>query len=190
MNKNEVNNINYLIAELKNDKESAFDYIFKKYYKALCALANTYVNDLDKAQSLVQDSFIKLWENRKQAGNIKNLSAYLTFMVRNHCIDYIRKTQSLKILHEKSKTETIEDTSEDLAHSNEFAEKLVIVLSSLPERSRTAFEYSRFENLTYKEIAVKMDISVKAVEALISRALKTFRHELKDYLPLLLLFLN
>ena len=70
---------------------------------------------------------------------------------------------------------------------DEFEEKLVVVLSNLPERCRIAFEYSRFENLTYPEIAEKMGISVKAVEALISRALKTLRIELKEYLPLLIL---
>lgn len=183
--KNSTND--YLLLELQNGQERAFDYIFRKYFKALCAQANVYVNDLDKAQSLVQDCFIKLWINRKEAGNIKNLSSYLTFMVRNQCIDHIRKTKSLKILHENAETETEIEDSEDLLNSHEFEEKLVLILAALPERSRMAFEYSRFENLSYKEIAAKMDISIKGVEALVSRALKTLRKELKDYLPLLII---
>lgn len=179
----------FLISELQNGQENAFDYIFRKYFKALCAQANLYINDLDKAQSLVQDCFIKLWENRENASTIKNLSSYLSFMVRNHCIDYLRKTKSLKALHENAQKETALIDSEDVLFNSEFEEKLIVVLAELPERSRMAFEYSRFENLTYKEIAKKMGISVKAVEALISRALRTLRIELKDYLPFLILFL-
>ena len=179
--------IDYLIFELQNGQERAFDYIFRKYFKVLCAQANTYVNDLDKAQSLVQDCFIKLWVNRKDAGGIRNLSAYLTSMIRNQCIDYIRKTKSLKNLHAKVETETVVNDSEDLLVSREFEEKLVEILALMPERTRMAFEYSRFENPAYKEIAEKMGITVKAVEALVSRSLKTLRKELKDYLPLLII---
>ncbi len=62
-------------------------------------------------------------------------------------------------------------------------------LAQLPDRCREAFEYSRFEGLTYPQIAVKMNISVKAVEALMSRALKILRVELQDYLPAAILLL-
>ena len=79
--------------------------------------------------------------------------------------------------------------SEELLLKHEFEEKLLIALSAVPERSRIAFEFSRFENLAYSKIAEKMGISVKAVEALISRALKVLRNELKEYLPVLTLFL-
>lgn len=179
----------FLLLELQNGRESAFDFIFRKYIKVLCAQAHTYVNDFDKAQSLVQDCFIKLWTNRQDAANIKNLSAYLTHMVRNQCIDYIRKTKSLQNLYENANKETTNNNSDELLLRHEFEEKLVEALAALPERSRIAFEYSRFENKKYKEIADKMGISTKAVEALISRALKTLRSELKDFLPLTLLLL-
>ena len=144
---------------------------------------------LDKAQSLVQDCFVKLWINRENAGGIKNLPSYLTFMVRNKCVDYLRKEKSLKNLHESAEKETALINSEDYILKYKFNEKLIVVLSTFPERSRMAFEYSRFENLTYKEIAEKMGISVKAVEVLVSRALKILRIELKDYLPYLAIFL-
>jgi RNA polymerase sigma-70 factor (ECF subfamily) len=190
MNTGEKNTIDFLMFELQNGQERAFDYIFRKYFKALCAQANSYVNDIDKAQSLVQDCFVKLWINRESAGGIKNLPSYLAFMVRNQCVDYLRKTKSLQNLHEEAQKETTETYAEDSIFKSDFEEKLIIVLSELPERSRMAFEYSRFENLTYKEIADKMGISVKAVEALVSRALKTLRTQLKDYLPLLTILLS
>lgn len=180
-------NDNYLLSNLQGGKEEAFDFIFRKYYKALCAQANAYVSDLDLAQSLVQDCFIKLWEKRQQATSIENLSSYLSFMVRNKCVDYIRKEKWIAGLDESSTEKEADQHADDLLISREFEEKLVQALALLPDRCRIAFEYSRFEGLTYPEIAAKMDISVKAVEALLSRSLKILRVELKDYLPLIIL---
>ena len=177
----------YLLLQLKNGKESAFDFIFKKFYKALCAQAVAYVNDLDIAQSQVQECFIRLWHKRNSADSIENLASYLSLMVRNQCIDYLRKSKSIEKLHSKVEYQEFEDSTNETVIYREFEEKLVITLASIPERSRQAFEYSRFESKSYTEIAEKMDISPKAVEALISRALKILRAELKDYLPIVLL---
>lgn len=173
------NSDDFLISELQKGNEAVFDYLFRKYYKNLCLKAKTYVSDLDKAQSLVQDCFVKLWTNRNSLGEIKNLSAYLSFMVRNRCIDYIRKKESLKKLHTKVNHDTEQANVENLLIFNEFEQKVMNKITLLPKRSRLAFEYSRFENLTYKEIAEKMEISSKAVEGLITRALKILRKDLQ-----------
>ncbi|MCK0156474.1 RNA polymerase sigma-70 factor [Cellulophaga sp. F20128] len=171
----------FLISELQKSNEAAFDYLFRKYYKGLCVNAKSYVHDMDKAQSLVQDCFVKLWSSRENICEISNLSAYLAFMVRNRCIDHIRKTRAQENVYEKlEKKEAVSNTDEHLLHS-EFEEKLRCAISVLPKRSKLAFEYSRFENLTYKEIGDKMDISGKAVEALVSRALRLLRNDLNGY---------
>lgn len=176
----------FLLTELKNSQERAFDFIFRRYFKSLCAQANIYVNDLDKSQSLVQDCFIKLWESRSKAEQIGSLPSYLSFMVRNHCIDYLRKMKTQQLHSESLAIENKQNNAQELLPDFDFEERLVVALSKLPQRSREAFEYSRFENLSYAEIAQKMDISVKGVEALISRALKILKGELKEYLPLLI----
>lgn len=181
----------YLLDELRSGEERAFDYIFRKYYKSLCAQANLYINDIDTAQYQVQECFIRFWEKRKEMGEINNLAGYLSFMVRNQCIDYLRKAKVMAKVQEYELEQSLADNStENELLLHEFEEKLVIALSNLPERSRIAFEFSRFENKTYPEIAKEMGISVKAVEALLSRALKFLKTELKDYLPLLLIFLK
>jgi RNA polymerase sigma-19 factor, ECF subfamily len=178
-------NDSFVLLALKEGQEKAYDYIFRKYYKALCAQANAYVSDLDLSQSLVQDCFVRFWEKRQQATTIENLASYFSFMVRNKCIDHLRKEHRLQSIENSNLDETDSLESDALLISHEFEEKLIVALSALPDRCRTAFEYSRFENLSYPEIANKMDISVKAVEALISRSLKILRKELKDYLPVL-----
>ena len=180
----------FLISELRNGQERAFDFIFRKYYKLLCVQANVYVKDADKAQSIAQDCFVKLWVNREEADRINHLLSYLSAMVRNQCLDYLRKSNLAKSLHEKIEQEKSFANSEDSIIAREFEERLLAILSSLPERSRVAFEYSRFENLSYSEIAEKMNISTKAVEALLSRSLKALRKGLKEYLPLIGFFLH
>lgn len=177
----------FLISELKNNKEEAFDCIFRRYYKGLCAYATNYVYDLDQAQSLVQDCFVKLWANRDRADSIESLPAYLSRMVRNRCIDHIRQVKSLEKLHEKLELEEFVINAENSLLSREFEELLVKAISALPKKSKMAFEYSRFENLTYKEIGVKMNISSKAVEALLSRALKLLRKDLQPYITAVVL---
>ena len=184
---NPENSEQFVLIALKEGEEKAFDFIFRRYYKALCAQANLYIQDLDLSQSLVQDCFIKLWEARKRATEIENLSSWLTVMVRNKCIDYLRKHKwenGLVRITDQPRTDQEPDAP---MLSHEFEERLVQALTQLPERCRIAFEYSRFEDLTYPEIASRMNISVKAVEALVSRSLKILRVELKDYLPLIIL---
>ncbi|WP_347840601.1 RNA polymerase sigma-70 factor [uncultured Draconibacterium sp.] len=186
----ELNQNQFLLSELQHGQGNAFDFIFRKYYKRLCIQANLHVKDLDKSQSLVQECFIKLWENRSSASEIKNLSAYLSFMVRNKCIDYLRGHKDFELLDGEMENEKTVNSTEEQLLSKDFEEKLLAALEILPDRSREAFIYSRMEGLTYKEIAEKMKISNKAVEALIARALRILRVELKDYLPLLLLLLQ
>lgn len=177
----------FFLFEMQKGQESAFDFIFRKYYKALCLQANTFIHDIDKSQSIVQECFIDFWNNRETANSINNLPAYFTVMIRNRCIDHLRKMKLVENYHENLENELQISNSEDLLLTREIEEQLLNALSLLPERSRIAFEYSRFENHTYKIIAQKMDISVKAVEALLSRALKILRKELKDYLPIILI---
>ncbi|MHA7941576.1 RNA polymerase sigma-70 factor [Formosa sp. 3Alg 14/1] len=189
MMNNRFNSDAFLLAELQNGSEQAFNFIFRKYYEGLCFKANGYVNDIDKAQSLVQDCFIKLWEKRDNTEKINNLSAYLSFMVRNRCIDYIRKSESIKNLHDSIAPCQDKNDVECTFISEEFETWLMYKITLLPKKSRIAFEYSRFEDLTYNEIALKMNISNKAVEALISRSLRILRKDLQLYLPFLISFL-
>ena len=180
-------NDSFVLQALKEGQEKAYDYIFRKYYKALCAQANMYVNDLDFSQSLVQDCFIRFWEKRQKASDIENLGSYLSFMVRNKCIDHLRKVRHLKLTDHSNIEEVDTSESDSQLLSREFEEQFIEALTLLPERCRIAFEYSRFENMTYPEIASKMGISIKAVEGLMSRSLKILRIELKDYLPILII---
>jgi len=173
----------FLLEELKNGNARAFDKIFNDHYQNLCRFAFSIVHDEDTAQSLAQHAFIKLWENRSSLDHVDYLIPYLTTMVRNHCLNYIKHEKRNAKLEDIPADAHAENTTDNQIAAHDFEEHLIIALASLPERCRTAFEYSRFENFTNKEIALKMEISIKGVEALIGRALKSLRISLIDFLP-------
>jgi len=173
----------FLFEELKNGNARAFDKIFNNHYQNLCRFAYTIVHEEDTAQSLAQQVFIKLWENRSSLDHVDHLASYLTAMVRNHCLNFIKREKRTARLEDIPVDNQAENTTDNAIDVHDFEEQLIIALASLPERCRMAFEYSRFENFTNKEIALKMEISIKGVEALIGRALKSLRISLIDYLP-------
>ena len=173
----------FLFEELKKGNSRAFDKIFNNHYQNLCRFAYSIVHDEDTSKSLVQQVFISLWETRSSMEHVEKLVPYLASTVRNHCLNFVKREKRNTKLSDIPANSHSENTTEYQIDIDDFEEHLIIALASLPERCKIAFEYSRFENLTNKEIALKMDISVKGVEALIGRALKSLRISLADYLP-------
>lgn len=173
----------FLIGELKNGNSRAFDRIFSDHYLNLCRFASSLVHDEDSARNIVQQVFINLWENRGTLEHIERLVPYLTTSVRNNCLNFLkREKRNVEITAIPSSIQT-DNTTEQQLNLAEFEEQFIIALNSLPERCKIAFEYSRFQELTNKEIALRMDISVKGVEALMGRSLKIMRSALAEYLP-------
>ena len=180
----------FLAMQIIAGREDAFDYIFRKYYRNLCARAVAYLKDDDLAQSIVQDCFVSFWEKRKEFKDVKDLYSYLSFMVRNRAVDHLRKAETERKAMQRAGAGKEEATVENYVISEEFETKLMEAVSKLPDRCRTAFEYSRFEGLKYSEIASKMNITTKGVEALMGRSLKILRTELSDYLPVMFLLID
>ena len=173
----------FLFEEFKNGNSRAFDKIFNDHYPNLCRLAFSIVHDEDNAHSLVQQVFINLWESRESLEHVERLAPYFTAMVRNQCLNFVKREKKNTKLSEIPADSYSENTTDKQIDMDDFEEQLIIALTSLPERCKMAFEYSRFENLTNKEIALKMEITIKGVEALIGRSLKLLRISLSEYLP-------
>lgn len=161
---------------------SQFEQLFKEHFKPLSGFALKYLNDLDEAKSLVHDVFITFWEKFDQLEEGSNHKSYLYTSVRNRCLNAIRdrkKVVELNVAEGANFTENREMETQELAAEIEFA------LSTLPEKCRMVFEMSRKEELKYAEIAGKMNISVKTVEAQMSKALKLMRAHLAEFLSIL-----
>ncbi|MDR1706882.1 MAG: RNA polymerase sigma-70 factor [Prevotella sp.] len=172
---------------LKDDEE-AFRTLFFEFFSSLCVFAHRYTDDWATCEDIVQDTFFKIWKNRKSIEINTSSRNFLITSVRNSCIDYLRKQDLVRVWQEREVLEKSKYTPDDLYSHIELEQMLSAALEKLPENVRSVFELNRFEGKSYKEIAEQQGISVKTVEAHISKALKILRVELKDYLSLLILF--
>ena len=180
-----------VLVGIQIEDEIAFESVFKTYYPRLCTYANTILNDSEEAEEMVQNTFIVLWENRTNVDIHTSLKSYLYRAVHNNCLNRIKH---LKVRQEHSDyyKHTHEEEIESTSHTvmgNELQQQINVAVEQLPPQCKRVFTLSRFENLTYAEIAIELDISVKAVDKQMVRALRILREQLKDYLPLVLLLL-
>lgn len=173
------------------DKED-FQNIFRMYYTPLCHLSNSYLEDEDEAKSIVQEAFLKLWEVRESLNSDSNLRNYLFTLVKNNCLNILKRKQILLKHHEKIKWlemryqyQSLERMGSEYLEFDELKEKIETAIKNLPEHCRIVFEMSRFEELKNREIADKLGVTQKTVEAHLTKALKILRSELKDYLPVI-----
>jgi len=167
-----------------------FDEIFRQYSKPLFYYAAKFVDD-EVARDMVQDVFVKLWDDQNLTIKL-SLNALLFTMVRNNCLQHLEKQkvrnkylESTKLVIQEEELRFYIDERTSLIEQ-ELENKLNEVLNSLPARCRQIFVMSRYENKKNREIAEELDISVKAVEKQITKALATIRNDMKDYLPMLL----
>lgn len=167
-----------------------FEKLFREYFKPLTAFAKKYLNDIDLAKEIVHEAFLKLWEKRTEVDTSKSVKSYLYTTVYNRSLNYIRDNK--KFDRTEGKTELLE-RSENWDQTNhmiaaEIEAKITQTLDSLPEKCRQIFVMSRYEEMKYKEIAEKLEISIKTVETQMSKALKALRNNLVEYMTVLLLF--
>jgi RNA polymerase sigma-70 factor (ECF subfamily) len=170
--------------------EAVFEAHFKNYFPPLHAYAQALLKDSEVANEIVQTVFLKLWEKREDLEISISMKAYLYKCVYYDCLNYI-KHEKVKMKHLELNRYGMENTrSVDASFSiedQEMQSKLNQALNNLPEKCRRVFLLSRIEELRYKEIALRLGLSVKTVEAHMGKALKTLRIELAEFLPLLIM---
>lgn len=180
------------LEQLRKGDSKAFESIFRLWYEPLVHFADEYISDIESSKNIVQSIFMRLWEKHSHVDPESNLRSYLYLATRNACLSHIRHIRVETSYFEQSRR-----NYEDLQLNYEALEELKIeqidfakleqlindTIESLPERCRQVFLMSRYEELKNKEIAEKLQISVKAVEANITRALNKIRENTKEHLP-------
>lgn len=145
--------------------------IFHQFYSPLCNYASRIIGDSHLAEDIVQSLFIQLYE-RDSIGSVKNMEHYLLRCVKFKCIDFLKNqnhTTSIEQLKEEIGNELHEIKEEDI-------EPLFYYYAAkLPPKTREVFLMSRVGQLTYKEIAVELNISQKTVENQMGSALKKLK---------------
>jgi len=171
-----------IIGRIRQGDIRQFETLFRSYYISLVKYAGTVIRDQDTAEEIVQDLFFRLWQNREKLIIESSLNGYLFRSVHNRCLHHIEHKKVVeRHAHEmafESELST-EDPSEVLQYK-ELQAKIAAILERLPERCGKIFCMNRFEGLKYSEIADKLSVSVKTVEANMGKALKEFRKALAE----------
>lgn len=173
---------------MKSLDKAAFEELFKSYFTPLCSFAQKYVNDVDEAKDIVHNVFINLWNKREEIDMETSLKSYLFQGVYNRSLNFIRDHKKLVQFDTPQSVAELNQyvESKDHLESNEAESRINNALDDLPEKCREIFLMNRFDGLKYREIAEKLNISIKTVETQMSRALKTLRERLSDMIILLI----
>lgn len=181
------------IPSLRKGEKKAFEAIYNDFFGVLYHLCLQYLHDEKVSEEIVQDTFLKLWEIKETLNDQINLRNFLYTITKNNCLNYLRNQkislkhqENMKYLEMQFNYEALEKLG-DYLQFEELRSKIDDAISKLPAEVIETFKLSRFDELSYKEIADQQTISIKTVEARISRALRVLRVELKEYLPLLYL---
>ena len=169
-----------MLHALAMGEEKAFDFFFRTYYPALCVFANSYIRSEEEARDLVQECFVKLWENHAMMQKEDHIQSFLYTVVRNRCIDRIRRKKvesarrsgyeylaehwSGEELNEVARTETLR--------------RIVEAAEMLPQKIKRVFKMHYMEGKNYHQIAEELQVSPKTVRNQKLRALVLLRNRL------------
>ncbi len=180
------------LRQLKNsDEEKFIEFLFKLFYAPLCKAVYNIVFDRDAAEDIVQDVFVKVWHKRDRLDLSQSVKAYLYRSAFNTALNYLEKNKKKVMLDDVllSRTNQSSNLTEESLNYQEIEQKISEAIAQLPPRCRAVFTMSRFEEMSYQEIAQTLGISVKAVEKQISKALQQLRKRLRVYIKHLISFL-
>lgn len=171
-----------IVPELRKGSRHAFETLFKSYSPKLLSFCGRYFNNDQDCEEIVQEVFIKLWNNRENIREADTFESFLYTIAKNHIYNVLRKNIHRKAFDDYNLSHLLKE-SFNIEEEQNFAELFIIVKSitkSLPEQRRKVFVMSRFKGFTNKEIAKELNISINTVETHIKLALKKFREVLKQ----------
>jgi RNA polymerase sigma-70 factor (ECF subfamily) len=160
-----------------------YENIFRQYYEPLIKFANRYVSSATVAENIIHDVFLYLWDERDRLDFNVNIKSYLYNAVKNRCINYLNK-KKLENQYKVSEFRIDMDrqTPESILINKELNKVIKSVLNKMPPKQREIYIMSRFDQLTYTEIASILNISVKTVETQMSRSLKYLKKKLSAFI--------
>lgn len=185
--------INIMIEQRIKTGQDWFVQVYKIYFPKLVRFSKAYVLSEYEAENIVQNTFLYLWENQDVLSSLNNVNAFLFTLVKNRCIDHLRKqlkdgtAQPLSEIQEKElelKLYSLQKFDENKLSREEIDHIITVAIDSLPPRCKEIFVLSRLEGLSHKEIAEQLHISTNTIEGQIVIALRKLRIKLKDFIPL------
>ncbi len=172
-----------MLQEAEAISSPAFEAIYHRYWKKLLTVACHRLGSLDEAKEVVQEVFYNLWKRRSSIQLTASLSTYLATAVKYEIINRLAKLQHGNTYqeHVMHSADRAENSTEEWLAGEEVRAAIAKTVKALPEKCRIVYELSREKDYTQNQIAQELNISVKTVEAHISRALKNLRTSLKQF---------
>ena len=180
-----------IIERFKSDDMSAFDIIYRAYSKKVFLFAFSIIKEKEDAEGIVHDVFIKIWEKRHKIDEHLSFESYLFTITHNATISLIRLKLKKNKYFEHVKSIQRLTAQSDIISDIEYLElkrKSEQLINNLSKRQREIYLLSRYDGLSYKEIAARLGISVNTVETHMERALKQMKDKLGRYSSISILF--
>lgn len=187
-----------MIRELEDVQ--SFTVFFSQYRQQYVLYAFSYVRDRNLAEDIFMESISSLWENRMKWSDQSDIRALLLTIIRNRSLNHLtREKKRIEVEKNMEHTQlrdirlrisTLQASDPEKIFQIEIQHIIDRTLESLPEQTRKVFRYSRTENLSNKEIAQLMQLSVKSIEFHLTKALKVLKKNLGEYLTILWILLD
>ncbi|MCB0661920.1 MAG: RNA polymerase sigma-70 factor [Saprospiraceae bacterium] len=172
-----------IVDLLQQDPEKGIELIFRKYFPYVVNIVYRVSNDSGLAEDIAQDVFFELWKKKENLKITSSLKPYLRRAAINKTLNYFRDRKINFASDEQLPSlSTGDPKAQQKMEAEEMEEKITNLIDQLPQRCRVIFILSRYEELSYREIAEKLEISDKTVENQISKALKFLRENLAGFL--------
>jgi RNA polymerase sigma-70 factor (ECF subfamily) len=173
-----------LYTKVREGDILAYETLFRRYYEPLCMYSNKITGDMNSSEDIIQELFYTIWKDRTSLRIVWSVKSYLYGAVRNQSLQYLERQNVRRQYYQKTVDSEISeidpnDSPQKILEYKELEQRLEFVLGKMPERRSKIFKMSRFERKKYEEIAQEMSLSVKSIEAEMSKALQTLRKSLK-----------
>jgi RNA polymerase sigma-19 factor, ECF subfamily len=172
----------HILRQIKRGDIKYFENLFHQHYPGMCSYAEALLKSEVLAEEIVQDIFFNIWKNKDRLMLHGKWNSYLYKAVYNNSMAYLRKMKKEVLSDEvwENKEEFSSDPEQEM-QLKEIRGVIIKTLDELPERTREIYNLNRTDGLKYTEIAERLSISVKTVEANMSRAIKALRISLREY---------
>ncbi len=168
-----------LVEEIRLGSKQCFKQLYLLYYEMLVKFVCSYVHDLQTAENIAQDVFVKIWINRSNLNSSLNIKSFLFKIAKNQSLMHLRHV-NMKLRNAGKVKSCVSPipTPEELFHNQNMHDCIHAAIEELPEKCREVFVMNRIDGLKYAEIAEILTLSIKTVEAHMGRAYKYLRKSL------------
>lgn len=178
-----------LLEFIAQDRQLAFDELYSRYWKKVLNVAIHKLQDVSEAECVVQDIFYSIWKRRSELVVTSCINNYLMTSVKYSVIKVLNKRRQQRLFEEHSLSDSniLDDSTQKYLDFSELSRSLETLVGKLPETCRLVYKLNKEEGKTYREIAEKLGLSEKSVDAYLVRAKKSLRASLGSFLYSLLL---